>query len=135
MNKNVTIDNLDVNQPVTASHAIQQQRPPRARDLGCRGRALARRNRRKRWRVVSTAVVCVGHPIGIGALAALKRFVLQDTFGFPVWTFRNDVHTSQIVEGVNAAALAEAARQFPAVSLQPDDSERAPAPARSGRYG
>ena len=37
-------------------------------------------------------------PIGIGALAALKRFVLQDTFGgFPVWTFRNDVHTSQIV--------------------------------------
>ena len=77
--------------------------------------------------MVSTAVVCVGIPIGIGALAALKRFVLQDTFGgFPVWTFRNDVHTSQIVEGVNAAALAEAARQFPAVSSYSPTIQSAP---------
>lgn len=128
MNKNVTIDNLDVNQPVTASHAIQQQRPaPRVtwdveavRWLGAIGASAGA------WYLLPWYVSAI--PIGIGALAALKRFVLQDTFGgFPVWTFRNDVHTSQIVEGVNAAALAEAARQFPAVSSYSPTIQSAPA--------
>ena len=127
VNKNVTIDNLDVNQPVTASHAIQQQRPaPRVtwdveavRWLGAIGASAGA------WYLLPWYVSAI--PIGIGALAALKRFVLQDTFGgFPVWTFRNDVHTSQIVEGVNAAALAEAARQFPAVSSYSPTIQSAP---------
>ena len=73
-------------------------------------------------------------PIGIGALAALKRFVLQDTFGgFPVWTFRNDVaYLADCRRRQRRCASRSCAPVPGCAKLQPDDSERAPRQLAAG---
>lgn len=131
MNKNVTVDNLDINEPVIASHAIQKQRPaPRPTwDVIVARYGMGLVAAGAAWWVSPewAHTYVVGASCALGTLAAAKH-ILQDTIGgFRVWTFRNDVRASQVVDGVNAAALAEAARRFPAVSSYSPTIQQAPA--------
>jgi hypothetical protein len=115
MNKNITIDDLDKNTPVQASHQIQH---PSARADWRQWLVLG---------VLALIFVVVGwfvFPLYITLpfvalffLAAAKRLLLQDRVaGFTVWTWLNDARSSEIIAGVNAAALAEASREYPTVS-------------------
>lgn len=136
MNLNKTVDNLDINTPVVASHAIQAQRPaPRTtwdvaavRWIGGLAAAAAAWYVSPEW--AHTYVVAAS--LGLGTLAGAKAVLQDNIAGFRVWTFRNDVRGSQIVQGVNAAALAEASREYPAVSAFSPTYQAAPAPKQLG---